>query len=292
MENLRTDFERALQDRLTRRGIADAVAIDLHQHRDDGELPWLRASDGVFWIDDFFSDRPQRGHGRQALAELCMLADERDVTIAANPWAIMREGALRQDLLERFYQSMGFGWRRDHVMVRDPLAPTAVTIARDISYQPLPNRSEFILDTCEPRGDLTSTAFVFPVAADGRILMANNRRRGIETPGGHIEPGETARQAAMREALEEVGARVSPPVAIGHQRMLSQGLPPKGWRYPLPLAYQSFFAARIETVEDYLENDECLAPRYVEDLETLRPHVRMFAERARWAVLHGGGRFQ
>ena len=287
MENRRTTFERDLQARLGRRAIDDKIVLDLHEHSDDGELPWLRATDGVFWIDEFASLKPQRGYGRQALAELCMLADEANVTLAANPWASVGEGMLRQDLLERFYQSMGFGWRRDHVMVRDAFAPTAVAIARDIGYQPLPNRSEYILDTCEPRNDLTSTAFVFPVMADGTIIMANNRQRKIEVPGGHIEKGETQWQAAVREAFEEVGAVVDGLVPIGHQRMLSQGLPPQNWRYPLPLAYQSFFAARVVSTTEYVENDECLAPAFVNDLETLLPHVRMFAARARWVMNNG-----
>lgn len=50
------------------------------------------------------------------------------------------------------------------------------------------------------------------VGADGRLLLI---RRGTDpqrgcwsVPGGRVEPGETVAGAAVREALEETGARV------------------------------------------------------------------------------------
>ncbi|MEV0622288.1 NUDIX domain-containing protein [Nonomuraea sp. NPDC050404] len=55
------------------------------------------------------------------------------------------------------------------------------------------------------------------IVADGRVLLA--RRRVPEGallwhfPAGKVESGETAEQAAVREALEEVGLRVA---AIKH----------------------------------------------------------------------------
>ena len=56
---------------------------------------------------------------------------------------------------------------------------------------------------------------------DGRVLLAhrNPRRRWYpdvwDLPGGHVEPGETARQALVRELREELGVevRVCAPVA-------------------------------------------------------------------------------
>ena len=43
---------------------------------------------------------------------------------------------------------------------------------------------------------------------EGRILLSRHRERASwETQGGHIEPGETAEEAARRELYEESGVR-------------------------------------------------------------------------------------
>ena len=49
-------------------------------------------------------------------------------------------------------------------------------------------------------------------APDGRVLMAERTRKQLspgfwELPGGKIEPGESAREAAIRELEEEIGIR-------------------------------------------------------------------------------------
>ncbi|RUR01953.1 NUDIX hydrolase [Labedella endophytica] len=46
---------------------------------------------------------------------------------------------------------------------------------------------------------------------DRRVLMVTARARDVlYMPGGKIDPGETAAEAAVRESLEEVAVRVSP----------------------------------------------------------------------------------
>ncbi|NNU85247.1 nucleoside triphosphatase YtkD [Geobacillus sp. BMUD] len=39
----------------------------------------------------------------------------------------------------------------------------------------------------------------------GRWLLTNHPRRGLEFPGGKVEKGETAAEAAVREVMEETG---------------------------------------------------------------------------------------
>ncbi|WP_405058771.1 NUDIX hydrolase [Kribbella sp. NBC_01505] len=60
---------------------------------------------------------------------------------------------------------------------------------------------------------LRLTAFTCTVDSRGRILMVRHERLGVvrwEVPGGHVEPGETAAEAAARETAEETGVLVTP----------------------------------------------------------------------------------
>lgn len=63
---------------------------------------------------------------------------------------------------------------------------------------------------------------VLVVRRDGKILtgtrIERDSRGQICGPGGHIEPGETARQAAKREAMEEFGIICNKLTPLGMQR--------------------------------------------------------------------------
>lgn len=43
---------------------------------------------------------------------------------------------------------------------------------------------------------------------EGKWLLTHHKTRGLEFPGGKVEPGETAEEAAIREVMEETGAVV------------------------------------------------------------------------------------
>lgn len=141
----------------------------------------------------------------------------------------------------------------------------AIRTDLNLSYVPLPNTSELVLTADLPPQRLTPTAFLLPYLDDGSLVMATNRRRGVEIPGGHVEPGETLSEAAAREALEEAGCEVRDIRPIGFQRLVSQGTAPEGHRYPFPVSFQQYFAARIVRKHGIADNDEVLQPTVVPD---------------------------
>ena len=65
------------------------------------------------------------------------------------------------------------------------------------------------------RPDVTVAAVV---PKGGRFLFVAERIRGalvLNQPAGHLEPGESLAEAAVRETLEETGWRVEPQAFIG-----------------------------------------------------------------------------
>lgn len=153
----------------------------------------------------------------------------------------------------------------------------------DVSYIPLPNTVDVVIsDVLSPQA-ITPTAFAFPFFDNGDVLLAHNRRRQVEVPGGHRDPippkGMTLAEvlllpasvlktirkehpavAAARETHEETGAVVSELVPVGFMRSRSDGVEPQGYKYPYPVACQQFFAGMITTVRDFKETDECKPP--------------------------------
>lgn len=163
-----------------------------------------------------------------------------------------------------------------------------VYVEHDVSYLPLPNTVEIVITNQLAPVELTRTAFMLPVFDDGALLIAQNRRRGLEIAGGHIEGDETPEVAAIREALEETGCTVTGVRPIGYLRMTSKGVAPDGYRYPFPLSYQQFFAGRAERLDSYVENDECVAPIKIydtQDRRIARKTVTFFGDAALKSVL-------
>jgi ADP-ribose pyrophosphatase len=86
------------------------------------------------------------------------------------------------------YKGPVFGVRRDEV-----LEPTGVRATREVITHP-------------------GSVVVMPILPDGRILLIRQYRHAVrrflwELVAGRIDPGESVRQAAARELIEETGYR-------------------------------------------------------------------------------------
>jgi 8-oxo-dGTP diphosphatase len=153
----------------------------------------------------------------------------------------------------------------------------------NVSYIPLPNTVDVVISNVLSPDAITPTAFAFNFFDNGDVLLAHNRRRQVEVPGGHRDPlppagtplnellllpvavlerheKEHPAVAAARETLEETGATVSDLRPIGFMRSRSDGVRPDAYKYPWPHSCQQFFAASIDHVTEFQETDECRPP--------------------------------
>lgn len=79
-------------------------------------------------------------------------------------------------------------------------------------------------------------------------LLTKHRTRGLEFPGGKVEAGETAREAAVREVLEETGGIVQDLAYIGQYYV-------HGKREHIIKSVYFATIARLEKQPTYFETD-------------------------------------
>lgn len=102
------------------------------------------------------------------------------------------------------------------------------------------------------------------VHRDGKFLMVREREAGeevINQPAGHVEPGETLQQAALRETLEETGWHVELTGFLGIATYRSQR---NGATY-----YRVSFAAEPLHADESLELDADIICAEWLDLDTI-----------------------
>lgn len=79
------------------------------------------------------------------------------------------------------------------------------------------------------------------VVRDGRLLVVEEEAQGLRVlnqPAGHLEPGESLAEAAVRETLEETGWEVRLTAFVGaYQWRVPNGPESNGGRHYLRVAY-------------------------------------------------------
>ena len=127
-------------------------------------------------------------------------------------------------------------------------------IYKNISWLPKNSMINIIFEE-EPEVPVTVVfCFIFDELKNKVYLMENvNRERGLDVPGGHIDPGETSIEALHREVLEEVGLSIKNVSYVGSQKIIKNIVDEK---YPNHISCQNFYMATINGVEtNTLESD-------------------------------------
>jgi 8-oxo-dGTP diphosphatase len=107
------------------------------------------------------------------------------------------------------------------------------------------------VDFVPSKGEVITSACV-TLTEDKKIVAVDVIGRGIDIPGGHIDPGETAVDAMRREAFEEAYIKVDAPTLIDVLKVTSDdkrlGLEEK--------PYMLIYAAKVSEIQDFIVNDE------------------------------------
>jgi len=144
-------------------------------------------------------------------------------------------------------------------------------IYKNISWLPKNSMINIIFEE-EPEIPVSAVfAFIFSEDRKFIYLMENaNRERGLDIPGGHINPGETSLEALHREVLEEVGLTIKNISYIGSQKIIKNIIEEK---YPHYISAQNFYVATIDEIKtielekDSLEMVEISVESYINYLE-------------------------
>src|SRR3989344_7290064 len=75
---------------------------------------------------------------------------------------------------------------------------------------------KFIISKKTPPLKLCTAAFCIAVS-NGKVLLVQQKDRGWELPGGHIDEGEELEGALIREIIEESGTVVENLQMFGHK---------------------------------------------------------------------------
>jgi 8-oxo-dGTP pyrophosphatase MutT (NUDIX family) len=136
-----------------------------------------------------------------------------------------------------------------------------VDVVRDVTLDLNGRRLRLVTRLDDEPPPLTHISTAHCVAFDGkRVVLALHRDRDWIVPGGHLELGESAEEAAAREAAEEAGAVVEDLILFAHEQVDPiDGTTPDP-RYTVP-SFQVFFIARLVELGQPTATDECTESR-------------------------------
>ena len=131
-----------------------------------------------------------------------------------------------------------------------------------------------------------SGAYAVILDGDGRVLTVRGENASHYLPGGRLEPGETPRQALIRELGEECGwsAAILSPLRQSSQRIMGGAvlLRASHWRARLVAKLD----APAECENEWLEVDQALARLHREvDRAALRAATRHVSAAARPSLI-------
>ena len=160
---------------------------------------------------------------------------------------------------------------------RLPESPDRLLETTTVAWIPGRNRLDIVLADRLPGSGTVTSAFAFVVDPADRTLLTfvDRTGRGWEIPGGHLDPGESPVEAAVRELAEETGLRLEPErlsVFAWHRAELLDR-PPVGYPYPA-LTYMVWFRARLTVPGPFTRpaaGSECTRARWLarEEVERL-----------------------
>ncbi|MCM8538099.1 MAG: NUDIX hydrolase [Lentisphaeraceae bacterium] len=129
---------------------------------------------------------------------------------------------------------------------------------------PYENKVEFHIDFEKQSFDAPITTvhgFIFD--SEKRLLMVRHKTRGWEIPGGHIDDGESDEKAMHRELYEESQVKVKSLFRLGYLKKIATGSKPEKCDYPYPLSYCSFFAAELDSQENFVGDESIVDYRFM-----------------------------
>ncbi len=149
----------------------------------------------------------------------------------------------------------------------------------NITYAPQPN-----VAVVHARGDIPdevscSSAYVLAFR-EGQVLMAQ-LDRGVDIPGGHIDPGETVYDAMVREAQEETGIVIKSAQVFAVQTIEVFADKPENYPYPYPTSHQAFYITTDFEMGEFTEDEDSEGPIWIDfeninDVPWFQKHPEVF----------------
>ena len=144
----------------------------------------------------------------------------------------------------------------------------------------------YLIDKDTDKTITASVGIVHPVGQSERFIIIKNKR-GWDIPGGHIEAGESPREAFMREVTEETGCKVTTLHEVA--KISSDTRPTTAMSVFVAVAELADFIATEEILARDIVDRESLEQQYFGDVELLKAILQCAARPKRVMVAGGAG---